>query len=141
MGNDKIEHIKDNTAKNANRIIKSMTEERLRELKENIARLKLELGEATLYYPIKIDPSNMTNLDIHRFSCGIFEQDKSHRCDGCIFLDTYHDMGMSCDVCSLIHGLDKAVEATKCKATCPNKLTMEEAHKYVKNRNNKKLEE
>lgn len=124
---------------NTERILSYMQkdyDEYVERLKAEVKRLEEELKESgadKMKFP---PPTPMPAYDsCMQFRCGAFEKPKSNRCKGCMFLDTYRDMGMSCDICSLIHSLDKATEATKCKEPCPNKLTMREACEYVERRN------
>lgn len=132
------EIIKKNIEKNTERLCKvvdDMREEYRAYLEAENERLDKVIKEKGLDKMKLPCPKPMT-IPYH-YGCGAFEKRENMRCKGCLFLSQYHDMGMSCDICSLIHSLDEAAEATKKNEPCPNKLTTDEAYKYVENRNKK----
>lgn len=139
MDDTEKEQIKAAIAENSKRIddiIKAENDKRLRELQGNIKRLENEMAARSIMTTL-LAPKPTPAYDYSHFNCGAFEKEKSNRCEGCMFLDTYRDMGMSCDICSLERDLDKAAKATESYEPCPNKLTMKEAREYVKQRNSK----
>lgn len=81
--------------------------------------------------PTPISPYDIPDY----FNWGCDMEEENTRCKDCLFLNRYVDMGMSCDMCSIIGGLENAIQATRCKGKCPNKLTAKEACKYVERRN------
>lgn len=125
--------IKDGIEENSKAIdeyLKKWNTEREEQLKSEIKRLEEKQPNLN---EIKLKPP--TDMEINLCFCDFFEKQRSNKCDGCIFLEKYQDMGMSSDICSLVSGLNEAVEAVKSKKTCPCKLTKQEAYEYVAKRN------